>query len=220
MTTPVLPPLRNPAHPPPSARCVCCDQAATVAGDGPVMALLTVACNHAYCHGCLVQFIRTSIAESVWPTCCSQRIEMGLEVTALLTADERQRLTDADNFLHRENDRHKYCATPRCSARFTTADIAGYVGTCAFCKKKTCLECQGPQHVGPCQLDRATKKTLKLAKRKGWKQCPFCRTLVERTCGCHVMQCRNCYGWFCYHCGHDPCRCGNPGAIGVKLGKA
>ena len=50
-----------------------------------------------------------------------------------------------------------------------------------------------------------------LADGAGWKQCPGCRNLVERTDGCDHMMCE-CGTAFCYRCGgalHNgmPCEC-------------
>jgi len=41
----------------------------------------------------------------------------------------------------------------------------------------------------------------KLAKLQGWKPCPKCKAMVEKTQGCNHMECICGVNW-CYRCGN------------------
>ena len=41
---------------------------------------------------------------------------------------------------------------------------------------------------------------LELSKKKGWKNCPKCNIIIEKSSGCNAIRCTNCYSIFCYIC--------------------
>ena len=60
-----------------------------------------------------------------------------------------------------------------------------------------------------CVTDPDRQMVKKLGKKKGWRQCPQCRTMISRSEGCDHMECYGCGTEFCYNCGkHDP-HCGS-----------
>ncbi|KAG8933605.1 hypothetical protein FRC02_011527 [Tulasnella sp. 418] len=50
--------------------------------------------------------------------------------------------------------------------------------------------------------NNADRLTYELARRAGWRRCPRCKMIVERSSGCAHMSCR-CGHHFCYRCGSD-----------------
>ncbi|KAK3694146.1 hypothetical protein B0T22DRAFT_437250 [Podospora appendiculata] len=202
---------RRAAPAPAPAECASCGVVAEE--DGPAPTLLTINCKHIFCRNCLAKFFRAALWRSVWPRCCKKRIELSPDIAAVLTAEERDLLLDADYDLNWQHNRHTYCAAPRCSALIAEKDVVGRVGTCKACGLETCLGCQRPHHSGRCRLDGATHKTLALAKAKGWKQCPHCRTLIEYIDGCRTMQCLTCRCSFCYRCARVVCNCRWPSCL-------
>ena len=79
---------------------------------------------------------------------------------------------------------------------------------CPKCANCICTGCGAPAHEGRCE-DAADKNLEELAKRMGWKSCPLCHNILERTEGCNQMQCRHlgCQKTFCYGCGKKKCAC-------------
>ncbi|KAK9801385.1 hypothetical protein WJX73_003764 [Symbiochloris irregularis] len=57
-----------------------------------------------------------------------------------------------------------------------------------------CLECRQP-----IQAEAGDAELAVLAQERGWKQCPHCHALCERTKGCKHIRCR-CGLCFCYNC--------------------
>lgn len=48
---------------------------------------------------------------------------------------------------------------------------------------------------------RAAELFEELVKRNGWKKCPHCTAVIERTAGCDHMTCQKCRCAFCFVCG-------------------
>jgi hypothetical protein len=53
---------------------------------------------------------------------------------------------------------------------------------------------------------RADADLLKLARARGWRQCPACAHMIERSFGCNSVTCR-CGTLFCYGCGSAALGC-------------
>jgi hypothetical protein len=102
----------------------------------------------------------------------------------------------------------KYCSLPTCS-RFLPPNLYHNPSiTCPKCRTRTCTLCTKAEHPGVCKQDRDGIKVEKLAKRKGWKKCPGCSQVVERTEGCLHITCR-CGSEWCYNCLRDWSECGS-----------
>lgn len=102
----------------------------------------------------------------------------------------------------------KYCSSPTCS-RFLPPNLYhAPVITCSKCKTRTCTLCTQAEHAGVCKQDKDGIRVEKLAKRKGWKQCPSCSQVVEKTEGCLHITCR-CGAEWCYACLRDWSDCGS-----------
>jgi len=96
----------------------------------------------------------------------------------------------------------KYCSLPTCS-RFLPPNLYHTPSiTCPKCRTRTCSLCTKAEHPGVCKQDRDGIRVEKLAKRKGWKKCPGCSQVVERTEGCLHITCR-CGSEWCYNCLRD-----------------
>ena len=72
---------------------------------------------------------------------------------------------------------------------------------CLSCGQSTCRHCRGLFHPGmECRADVDTQNARRLAAKRGWKECPQCKNMVEKREGCMHMTCR-CGTQFCYRCG-------------------
>lgn len=102
----------------------------------------------------------------------------------------------------------RYCSSPTCSKFLPPSAIHGPLGICPRCKTRTCIPCGKNEHSGVCKQDKEGKKFEDLAKKKGWKQCPNCSQILERTFGCLHMTCR-CGSEWCWACLREWRVCGS-----------
>jgi hypothetical protein len=78
--------------------------------------------------------------------------------------------------------------------------------TVAMCSTEFCAECQTAWHTGKsCEAFKmetsGDKQLLKLARRKRWRKCPNCKSMIEKQFGdCNFVTCR-CSSKFCFRCG-------------------
>ncbi|KAG8964414.1 hypothetical protein FRC03_001815 [Tulasnella sp. 419] len=101
-----------------------------------------------------------------------------------------------------------YCPYPDCSALVEVPHSEDlHEATCPACQRVVCAKCRVPWHNGfSCEdyyrRNNADRLTYELARRAGWRRCPRCKMIVERSSGCAHMSCR-CGHHFCYRCGSD-----------------
>lgn len=102
-----------------------------------------------------------------------------------------------------------YCSNTDCASFIPPSSIHGDCGICLTCSDQTCKYCRLPTHVGSvCKKDVESLRVLKLASKKGWRQCPGCGHLISKEAGCQRMICSRCHTQFCYKCGMGPeCTC-------------
>lgn len=101
-----------------------------------------------------------------------------------------------------------YCSRRTC-ATFLPSRLATNPDEiqCPRCATRTCRHCKGPSHPqSECVHDVATQQARDLARVRGWKSCPRCQSLVEKSSGCMHMSCR-CGAQFCYRCGRPLSEC-------------
>ena len=99
-----------------------------------------------------------------------------------------------------------YCSSRNCAAFVPPSNIHGDVGVCR-CGGRTCRHCRSQEHRDKlCAQDKETQKVEELGKRKGWKHCPKCQHMIERTAGCLHMTCSQCRTEFCWKCLETSCR--------------
>ena len=95
-----------------------------------------------------------------------------------------------------------YCSNRDCSAFIPAANARGPdLIECHRCDRATCRHCRNRYHPGTeCAADVDTQRARSLAAAQGWKACPNCSNMVEKSSGCLHMTCR-CGTEFCYRCG-------------------
>lgn len=93
----------------------------------------------------------------------------------------------------------RYCSHRSCRLFIPPNSVHGPVAVCPSCHTRTCSSCNNAEHAGVCAEDREGTAVVALANRRGWKICPRCRAILERTEGCLHMTCR-CGAEWCYSC--------------------
>lgn len=163
-------------------------------------------CSHAYCNGCMVQYLRVIALETkklpVPCPGCTESLDIW-RCVELLSSNKAERAADALSQLaitQTQLKNVKYCSKPECSTPFEY-EGDGRRGTarvnCPLCKTSTCVLCSQAWHVGPCRLVDE-EEALKNDER--YRQCPSCYELIEREDGCNFLVCR-CGAGFCFRCG-------------------
>lgn len=95
-----------------------------------------------------------------------------------------------------------YCSNRSCGIFIPNSQAQGPdLVQCSRCATATCQHCRNRSHPGTdCPADVATQQVRALAAAQGWKVCPVCRAVVQKSMGCLHMRCR-CGTEFCYGCG-------------------
>jgi hypothetical protein len=139
--------------------------------------------------------------------CCDQEVPVDL-LSDLLSADFQARYSLLVLELSTPNP--IYCSNRICGVFLPPANARGPdLMECFCCGNGTCRHCRNWNHPGiECWADTATQEARALAGAKGWKACPFCLNMVERSSGCLHMTCR-CGKQFCYRCGRPWSQCGS-----------
>ncbi|KAH6845780.1 hypothetical protein B0I37DRAFT_398921 [Chaetomium sp. MPI-CAGE-AT-0009] len=98
----------------------------------------------------------------------------------------------------------RYCPTPDCGQVYrATASAATF--TCTRCLSATCTACHGPHPGISCAEHRdmasgGYEALEKVKKALGVKDCPRCKTAIEKTEDCNHMACGGCGIHICWAC--------------------
>ena len=140
--------------------------------------------------------------------CCRTTVPLDNR-TGILPEDLHSRYQDL--LLELATPNPIYCSNRSCGVFVPPSQARGPdLAECPRCATATCQHCRDAFHPGTeCPADVATQQARVLATARGWKACPTCSSMVERSSGCNHMRCR-CGTQFCYGCGgFYPChRCG------------
>ncbi|KAK0116144.1 hypothetical protein ONS95_013175 [Cadophora gregata] len=153
-------------------------------------------CNHIYCGDCIKGAFKSAYKSRSPFQCCGTTIP-----TSSVARNLSSSFIEKYNLmvLELKTKRPKYCASSRCNKFIPPAEIHGPIAVCPYCKTRTCVACGNKEHSGVCTEDQAGRAVQALAQRQGWKQCPKCSQILERTEGCLHMTCR-CKAEWCYSC--------------------
>lgn len=150
-------------------------------------------CNCIYCVYCIREVFAVAQQNghgNYWrpAMCCDQKLDFDLFEPYLTPQLRRSYKSKAEE---EKVDQSLYCGNVKCREYILQENIKDEFGSCGKCKMKTCVkpECKKPRsdHLGIyviCPDDLETKELKALANKKGWKRCPKCCALTERTRGC------------------------------------
>ncbi|KAL8366504.1 hypothetical protein RB595_005004 [Gaeumannomyces hyphopodioides] len=180
-------------------------------------------CGHTYCGGCFVDLCNEEApadgnsAGSLQIVCvgdsdtCKKALPLPALKEHLSSAQLEKALQDAFALHVRQHPQDfRFCPTPDCGRVYRVhnvgaADAEPVVFTCPACIESTCTACHGNAHQGyTCaefrDLGAGGHGALARAKAKlGIRDCPRCKTPIEKTEGCNHMTCP-CGAHICWKC--------------------
>lgn len=171
-------------------------------------------CRYVLLLTCIICYQETDILQASFQSamasrlpfkCCGQSVPIALATPWLTSAFI---ITYNFMILEQSTSKPRYCSNTKCLRFIPTTDIKGQVATCRTCWSTTCTLCGKADHKGVCEEDLAGKAVEMLAKEQGWKSCPQCCQIIQRTEGCLHMTCR-CTAEFCFRCLNDWKACGS-----------
>ncbi|KAI9740027.1 MAG: hypothetical protein M1818_004778 [Claussenomyces sp. TS43310] len=134
---------------------------------------------------------------------------------AVLDLDELQEHLSSSTFeylleasftshIRRNPQSFRYCPTPDCGQVYRATSTAG-VFTCSKCLTQVCTTCHVSHQGMTCteHKDFASGRYAALEKMKrqlGIKDCPKCKTAIEKIEGCDHMTCGGCGAQICWKC--------------------
>ncbi|GFU07775.1 ATP-dependent RNA helicase DEAH12, chloroplastic [Nephila pilipes] len=168
-------------------------------------------CGHLYCLEC----IQALVEQAQFPIhCCAAKCSKELvpkDIKKILNDDSTKIKTllekSMKDYLEKNREHVFYCPAPDCQMFFYKVDISDSKLQCPLCKNEICSKCNVIFHQGyTCEMYQNSKKdpdySFKVWQQKTTKckQCPRCKTAIEKVSGCNRMRCSSCHGNFCWIC--------------------
>ncbi|KAF8786841.1 uncharacterized protein LOC129972642 isoform X2 [Argiope bruennichi] len=163
-------------------------------------------CGHLYCLEC----IQALVEQAQFPLrCCAENCSKDIvvkDIRKILKDDSVKIKTllekSMKDYLERNRENIFYCPAPDCSMFFYKKELSDKVN-CPLCKNDICTKCNVIYHGGyTCDMYQNSKKDPDYSF-KVWqktttqcKQCPKCKTAIEKIAGCNHMTCVSCKGSF------------------------
>lgn len=187
-TTPATTSAATDVEPSNQQECLICGD------DFPLSSLESLRCGHYFCDNCLIRSFRFSLDDNSLfpPSCCHQDIPLSPRVTRTLPADLFKLFLEKKNDVNAKEPQQKrtYCHVPRCSAWIRPENIIDNIAPCPECEAFTCANCKEEYHDnGMCTKKGGLQvpEVDDLGEKEGWKRCPSCGQMIQRTAGCSVI---------------------------------
>ncbi|XP_005101073.3 ATP-dependent RNA helicase DEAH12, chloroplastic [Aplysia californica] len=173
-------------------------------------------CGHCYCLVCIRQQVIVSVQDKQFPLSCvkedcnRQLVWKDFEFFLHKKWIQEEKLVQMslNAYVEQEPDKYKFCPTPNCPVIYeVTLNPDGCVFTCPSCFSSFCSSCGKASHPGlTCEMSQSWSLAERELER--WlqedpskrKQCPECKTPIEKIEGCNKMHCSACHIVFCWLC--------------------
>lgn len=171
-------------------------------------------CSHLFCKACLLEQLEASMRNfDAFPILCSHT-DCGspivvADLRALLSQEKLDELFRASlsSFVTTSDGNFRFCSTPDCPSVYRVAGPreSGEPFICGACNAETCRKCHLEYHPYiTCERYKLFKEDPDMslkdwAKGKNVKECPFCKSTIEKSEGCNHVLCR-CGKHICWVC--------------------
>jgi hypothetical protein len=169
-------------------------------------------CKHAYCADCFENLCFSgATGDKEFCIRCQGDSSKCLAVLALDELQEHLSSNTFENLLEDSLESYirlhpqdfRYCPTPNCGQVYRTTSTVS-VFTCPKCLIPVCTSCHAPHQGITCaehkDIESGGYAALQKTKRQfGYKDCPKCKTLIEKTYGCNHITC-HCGTHICWNC--------------------
>ncbi|CAN6810563.1 unnamed protein product [Brassica oleracea] len=172
-------------------------------------------CSHLFCKACLLEQLEASMRNfDAFPILCSHT-DCGAPIVladmrALLSQEKLDELFKASlsSFVTTSDGNFRFCSTPDCPSVYRVAvgpRESGEPFICGACNAETCRRCHLEYHPYiTCERYKLFKEDPDMslkdwAKGKNVKECPFCKSTIEKSEGCNHLLCR-CGKHICWVC--------------------
>eukprot|EP01125_Pyxidicula_operculata_P015225 TRINITY_DN5149_c0_g2_i1.p1 TRINITY_DN5149_c0_g2~~TRINITY_DN5149_c0_g2_i1.p1 ORF type:complete len:335 (-),score=7.77 TRINITY_DN5149_c0_g2_i1:90-1094(-) len=175
--------------------------------------LYPLECGHSFCYNCLKSWLLTSVKEQNYCVCPDRQCQVKLEnmqdikffvedlFDAYFLQKSRRELSSLPGFM--------WCQF--CTFGFfidLDSDEKCKSIECNNCNTSMCTGCKWRAHDGDCEENRIRfvelrtqqEELCEIWKINNTKQCPRCRTSIQKNEGCSHMKCLICKYEFCWVC--------------------
>jgi hypothetical protein len=204
---------------------------------------IRTSCDHVYCLDCFHNLCQAEGSSSTdfHISCvggagtCEKTLALP-ELQELLSSTAFEALLDASfaSYIRRHPTSFCYCPTPDCGQIYRPSSSSATENStmfiCAKCLVPTCTACHAPHPGMTCaehkyQASGGDEAFQRIKRELGIKDCPECKTAIEKTEGCNHMTCGGCGAHICWVClaafrTSDECYVhleGQHGGIGVEV---
>ena len=185
--------------------------------DVPITPIQTL-CKHTYCLECFENYCEFAASTSKAEFRIECQGDSGKCAEVFNLAELRDGLSSSafelllkssfEEYVHRHPKDFHYCPTPDCDYvyRCTSTEDSKPLGyTCPNCLEPICTLCHAQHGDYTCAEYRDIKSggyeaLEKLKRELNIKDCPKCKTPIEKTEGCNYMTCGGCKAHICWVC--------------------
>jgi hypothetical protein len=173
--------------------------------------LQKLSCSHEFCGECLNGMLDTAIRDKSSNSLkcpmpnCAKAFEPK-DINTINKAKAKQILDIQAHEAMAKDNSIRHCPTPDCPYSFVNDANRAETIRCEQCKKEYCSNCL-TQHAQKVSCEQAKKNSAAEKATQEWKdantkQCPRCKTNIEKNGGCLHMTCSNagCKHEFCWNC--------------------
>ncbi|CAD6441535.1 58b70620-cdf0-46e4-89e1-1cdae8c87a01 [Sclerotinia trifoliorum] len=195
----------------PVSRSIAANESCAVCWEPPESPVLTK-CKHVYCSECFeLSCNAASSAGKDFSINCHgnmgkcQRTFSLEELQEILSSKAFEDILEASFSTHiqRNPQEFRYCQKPNCNTIYRVTKTMHF-NTCIECCTVICTYCHKQHENKTCaeyedEISGNYEATLEKMKKMGIKECPNCKTHIEKTNGCNHIVC-NCGAHLCWVC--------------------
>jgi hypothetical protein len=174
----------------------------------------TTPCMHVYCKECLENQCLLAGESDIPVHCygaeasCAFVFPLHL-LQAAVSSSTFETLLESSftTYVKTHSEDLQYCPTPDCTQVYRkSASDSAISFDCPTCLASICTACQNSSHGGmSCTeytrlMNDGSDAFEEWKKRNGVRDCPVCKTAIQKTYGCNHMECKGCKAHICWYC--------------------